>query len=73
MGLVPRLSTSWVSMKLDKSLVSARVSILRAIVAILTFSVVVYLLWLPIFYLFGAFHDLVSHRSQPVIIEPGEE
>jgi hypothetical protein len=72
MGLVPRLSTSWATMKLDKSFPSSRASFVRAAFGMLFFGLLAYLLWLPIFYLFSAFHRVIPHH-QSLVIEPGEE
>jgi hypothetical protein len=59
-------------MKVDKSLLWSRGSIIRVIVGIIFFILITYLLWLPIFYVFSAFHGVSSHH-QPMAIEPGEE
>jgi hypothetical protein len=61
-------------MKLDKDLVSSRGRIFRAVVTILLFCLLAYmLLWLPLFLLSGASNGLTSHQHQLVIVEPREE
>jgi hypothetical protein len=72
MGLASRLSTSWATMKLDKSFLSSRASFVLAALGMLFFGLLAYLLWLPIFYLFSAFHLVLPHRRS-LVIEPGEE
>jgi hypothetical protein len=72
MAPAPRISTSWSSLKLDKSFVWSRASIVRAIVGTILLALIAYLLWLPIFYVFSAFHGVSSYH-QPMVTEPGEE
>jgi len=60
-------------MKFDRSLGSSRGSILRALVVLLICSIFVYLLWLPIAYVFEALEELSSRRDQPLTLQPGEE
>jgi hypothetical protein len=72
MSLKFRLSTSWATLKLDKIFPSSRASVVRAVFGIFFFGLLAYLLWLPIFYLFSAFHR-VSPHYQSLLIEPGDE
>ena len=72
MGIAPRASTSWASMRIERSL-SSRGSVLRILVLVLLFSTFAYIIWLPIFYLFQTFQGASSHQKQPMILEPGDE
>ncbi|PMD45006.1 hypothetical protein L207DRAFT_629537 [Hyaloscypha variabilis F] len=74
MALAPRVSTSWISMKLDKIVVTSRGPIFRAVVAILVFVPLAYvLLWVPILHFFGASNSASSPRQQYMIVEAGED
>jgi len=61
-------------MKLDKSVVTSRGPIFRAVVAILVFVPLAYvLLWVPILHFFGAFNGASSPRQQYMIVEAEKE
>ena len=74
MAFATRISSSWVSMKLDKSFVSFRSTIFRAVITVLVFVLLAYLLlWVPIFHFLGAFNGIPSHRGPTIVVEAGEE
>lgn len=74
MGLAPRISTSWASLKIENSLGSPRASAIRTILALLAGCFITYLLLLPVFYLFQTIANLGSQpQFLPMIHEPGEE
>jgi hypothetical protein len=73
MDLAHRLPSSWKSLKLNKSLISSRCSLLRALAAILLLLHFVYVIWLPFAYLLGAFHHGWAVKNLPDLPEPGEE
>ncbi|KAE8445484.1 hypothetical protein EG329_013374 [Mollisiaceae sp. DMI_Dod_QoI] len=76
MGLAPQfaIGASWASIKMEKSMGSSRASVFRAILAILVSCFVVYLLLLPIFYLFHTIANLTSHaHHKPFFHKVGED
>jgi hypothetical protein len=74
MGLAPRLSATWASMKLDGGIVSSRGRMFRFVAAVLLFCLLAYMvLWLPLSLLFRASHARPSSQNQWMLVEPGEE
>jgi hypothetical protein len=72
MGISPRLSSSWASIRIEKSF-SSRGSIIHILVLVLFFSALAYIIWLPFFYLLQTFQDASSPQKQPMILGPGDE